>query len=394
MPLQPAQVWQLLAAKQADFQTSGQLNLELLHSYRQALSITSRHTAQHLTTLLADVDVAGALPVEPLGHHPNWVIPFEMSWQNREQSLEWVRQQLTGIPTFAVDGSQIFPSKDLSLPVALIQIGWFENPHLPDGQYEKDVRVDVMTPTELNDCDYHRPADRQVTMRRFQMETECLIDYMARNSGDCERLVFLDGSLIATFAEVFDPECRHVYVECLLELLRASEAHQVPLVAFIDTSISSDLGKLLQLVNQLDDAANLTDAALLAPLMEWGDRTPLFRCQRGGGRDGNHGILRHYQEQTDQIGFVYLKTNDGPPARLELPLWIYEAGLLDRVVDWVRGEIVIGSGYPYVIETADQTAVLQNSDRQSFFRILQDWADQTELRLRFSRKMVSKHQRR
>jgi hypothetical protein len=63
-------------------------------------------------------------------------------------------------------------------------------------------------------------------------------------------------------------------------------------------------------------------------------------------------------------------------------------------VDWVRGEIVIGSGYPYVIETADQTAVLQNTDRQSFFRILQDWADQAELRLRFSRKMVSKHQRR
>jgi hypothetical protein len=49
---------------------------------------------------------------------------------------------------------------------------------------------------------------------------------------------------------------------------------------------------------------------------------------------------------------------------------------------------------PYVIETADQTAVLKVEDRQVFFRILQDWAEQEELSLRFSRKMVSKVRRR
>jgi hypothetical protein len=393
MPLKSAQVWQLLTEKQADFHASDQATLQLLQQYRQALSITSRQTAQTLIATLAEFEAVGATPVEPLGHHPHWVMPFAVSWQNREQSLDWVRQQLTGIPSFAVDGSQIFPSKDLSLPVALIQIGWFENPHLPEGNYEKDVRLDVMTPAELQDSEYQRPADRQVNMRRFQMETECLVDYMTRNSGDSERLVFLDGSLIATFAEAFDPECRHCYVDCLLELLRASEQHQVPLVAYIDSSTSGDLVRLLQLINPLPAAPTLTDASLFAPLMAWGDRTPLFRCQRGG-QGTNKGILHYYQEQADQIGFTYLKTNDGPPARLEIPLWVYEAGLLDRLVDWVRGEIVIGSGYPYAIETADQTAVLQSTDRQSFFRILQEWAEQTDLRVRFSRKMISKAHRR
>jgi NurA domain len=393
MPLKSAQVWQLLTEKQADFQASDQAALKVLQQYHQALSITSRQTAQTLTAALSEFDAVGATPIEPLGHHPNWVIPFEMSWQNREQSLDWVRQQLTGIPSFAVDGSQIFPTKDLSLPVALIQIGWFENPHLPEGNYEKDVRLDVMTPAELQDSEYQRPADRQVNMRRFQMETECLIDYMGRNSGDSERLVFLDGSLVATFAEVFDPECRHFYVDCLLELLRASEQHQVPLVAFIDSSSSGDLARLLQLLHPLPPAPTLTDASLLTSFMEWGDRTPLFRCQRGG-QDTQKGILHYYQEQADQIGFIYLKTNDGPPARLEIPLWVYEAGFLDRVIDWVRGEIVIGSGYPYAIETADQTAVLQAADRQSFFQILQEWAQQSDLRVRFSRKMISKAHRR
>jgi len=47
-----------------------------------------------------------------------------------------------------------------------------------------------------------------------------------------------------------------------------------------------------------------------------------------------------------------------------------------------------------VIETADQAAVLKAEDRQTFYRILQDWAEEQELKLRFSRKMVSKTRRR
>jgi hypothetical protein len=180
--LKSAQVWQQLTEKQADFLASDQASLRLLKQYREALSVTSRQTAQvllsHLSNLNLEGDAVGATPVEPLGHHPNWVMPFAVSWQNREQSLTWVRQQLTGIPSFAVDGSQIFPSKDISLPIALIQIGWFENPHLPDGHYEKDVCLEVMTPAELEENEYQRPADRQVNMRRFEMETKCLIDYI------------------------------------------------------------------------------------------------------------------------------------------------------------------------------------------------------------------------
>jgi hypothetical protein len=60
----------------------------------------------------------------------------------------------------------------------------------------------------------------------------------------------------------------------------------------------------------------------------------------------------------------------------------------------VRGEIIIGNGYPYVIETADQVAVLQAEDRQLFYRLLQDWAEKSDISFRFSRKMVSKLLRR
>jgi hypothetical protein len=145
---------------------------------------------------------------------------------------------------------------------------------------------------------------------------------------------------------------------------------------------------MLRLLYDLEPADAIHDAQILNALMRWGDRTPLFLCERPG-------ILSHYGHHRRRIAFTYLKTTrDTYPARLELPLWVVEAGLADTVIDWVRAEVIAGGGYPYAIETADQTAVLQVGDRQLFFRLLQEWADKQGLDLRFSRKMVSKARRR
>ena len=73
---------------------------------------------------------------------------------------------------------------------------------------------------------------------------------------------------------------------------------------------------------------------------------------------------------------------------------IYESGRSEQILNWVRAEVAIGGGYPYVIETADQVAVVQAKDRQAFYKLLQDWSDKEGLKLRMSRKMVSKARRR
>jgi len=392
MPLKPSQVLTVLQAKQCDFKAFNQKALKDLQEYHKALAEASQQSEAAVTEMLVNQTSPGARPLEPL-ETPNWVIPANLVWQSREQSLEWVRDRLMGISTFAVDGSQVFPSKDFSIPVALVQIGWFENPHLPLGAYEKDVLLDVLTPAELQTCKGSTMMERQVHQRRFQMEVERLMKYMQAHPNCQNCLVFLDGSLVATYAEAFDPENRAFYVDCLLQLLRTSEEEQVPLVAYVDTSHACDLTRMLQRLFQLPEVPSLYDAQLLSSYMQWGDRTPLFICDRGGDHH-QQGILADYQEYAQKIAFTYLKTHDGYPARIELPVWIYEAGLLDRVIDWVRGEVVIGSGYPYVVETADQVAVLQAQDRQLFYRILQDWAEGEDLKLRFSRKMVSKAHRR
>lgn len=389
MPLKLSQIQEILNAKRDEFAVFNQETWQQLQQYRSVLAnLNAKGEAdlrQRSTTYASNL---GARLLEPLKKAENGVIPCNLVWQNREQSLTWVRQRLTGITTFAVDGSQIYPGKDLSIPIALVQVGWFENPHLPTGEYEKDILLDVMTPSDLQVGNSGEPVDRRVNMRRFQMETERLIDYIKAHAKAKDRLVFLDGSLVATFAEAFDAKSRQFYVECLLELLHTSQKYEVPLVAYIDTSYAQDLAVMLRTVYELPASQSIHDAQLISKYMEWGDRTPLFLCERPG-------ILANYEDHSNRIAFTYLKTNrDSYPARLEIPLWVYEAGLLDRVLDWVRGEVIIGSGYPYVIETADQTAVLQAADRQAFFKILQDWADQEDLNLHFSRKMVSKIRRR
>jgi hypothetical protein len=389
MPLKPTQIHTLLNTKRDDFLAFSQDTWQLLQQYQAALHKINRAEEDNLAKLLArqGTDI-GARLLEPLDRVENGVIPANLVWQSREQSLTWVRDRLTGITTFAVDGSQIYPGKDLSIPVALVQIGWFENLHLPTGGYEKDIAVDVMTPSDLQVGNSGEPVDRRVNMRRFQMETQRLVQYMQAHAHADDCLVFLDGSLVATFADAFEAASRKFYVECLLELLRTSQQYRVPLVAYIDTSYAQDLTGMLRSLFELPASSSIHDAQLVNKAMEWGDRTPLFLCQRSG-------ILADYEEHRNQIAFTYLKTNrDSYPARLEMPVWMYEAGLLERVLDWVRGEVIIGSGYPYVIETADQTAVLQAEDRQAFYRILQDWAEQENLNLRLSRKMVSKVRRR
>lgn len=391
MPIKPSQILSLLEAKRDDFMSYDKTALQELQQYLAALAQMSRQPEAVLQEKLAGIQYCGALPLEPLGKFQDWIIPSKLNWQSREQSLEWVRDRLTGISTFAVDGSQIYPSKDVSIPVALVQIGWYENCHLPSGTYEKDIELDVMTPNDLR-VGKGDLADRKVNLRRFEMETQRIIKYMESHADRETCLAFFDGSLVVTFAEAFDEETRNFYVKCMRQLLQASEYFRVPLVGYIDTSTAHDLTEMLQLLCKLPESKSLHDAQLISRAknseMQWGDRTPLFLCQRSG-------VLDQYQDQADRIAFTYLKTNkDSYPVRLELPVWVYEAGWHDRILDWVRGEVVIGGGYPYVIETADQVAVLKNEDRQVFYGLLQDWAEKEDLKLRLSRKMVSKMRRR
>jgi hypothetical protein len=390
MTLKPSEILKLLQAKREHFAMFDHTAVQALTKYRAALAAWSQEPDSVVLEQLKTWEVSdrGAEPLELLGEDPNWVIASELVWQSREESYEWVRDRLTGIATFAVDGSQIYPSKDVSIPVALVQIGWYENFHSADSHYEKDIQAYVMTPADLKVNSSGDPVDRRVNMQRFAMETQRLVQYMEDRAGYENCLAFFDGSLVVTFAEAFDGVTQNHYINCIVRLLEASEKYRIPLVGYIDTSYARDLTLMLQRLGSLPDAPSIHDAPLLGKFMQWGDRTPLFRCCRPG-------ILWEYPKAiANHLAFTYLKAHDGPPVRLELPDWIYREGRHEQILDWVRCEIIVGNGYPYAIETADQTAVLKTEDRQMFYRLLQEWAAEEELKLRFSHKMASKARRR
>ncbi|UCC88971.1 MAG: DNA double-strand break repair nuclease NurA [Anaerolineales bacterium] len=355
----------------------------------------------------AEIVWPGALPTSEQDRLHDTVIGAGQSWANHEDARAWAKEVLLNIPTFAVDGSQIPPSRDFSVPVGAVQVGWFENPHVPGGQYVKDLVFEVLAPDELaeeaeGDVGGDFP-DWRVNLRRFEMECQAVIEYMEAHAADgpgsprskkdgpdTAPLCFFDGSLVVSFAQHMRPNLRRRYVDAVTGMLRASQACRVPLVGYVDTSFARDLVMMLINLCQLPYAPRMSDGALLRPRMGWGDRSQVYICAR------DDKVLPEYGPHARQVCFCYLKTTaEGAPARLEFPGWLAEDEVeMERTLNLVRAECIVGNGYPYALETADAVAVIGLRDRERFYTAFQRFAQKQGLALRYSRKALSKRMRR
>jgi len=398
-----------------------------IEAYRAALgSLGERYpTVAALEAALATREHASG--ARPTAEYDRWralqptsgkaapALAFAPIFANHEEARAWA-ECLRGVTTVAVDGSQLLPWRDASLPVAIVQAGIYENPHEPPAPYLKDVVTVVLTPEELFAADEQEEqgdetrmsvagqADRMVHLRRFELEVETLIARMrahaerrAKGSGS-ERpiVVFCDGSLIVSFARRMAPSYRERYLRAERRLLAASEEYRAPLVGYIDTSLARDVVMMLRALpavgEPLPAPRGVSDALLWRGALGWGDRTPAFFAARAD----LPGEEPHGDEAVGQdVAFVYFQAAlDRPPARIEFPRWILDAGLLDAVMDAVRAETIVGNGYPYPIEAADAVAVITTEDRARFYRLFQEFAEREGLAFNFSRKALSKSRRR
>lgn len=339
------------------------------------------------------------------------VLPFGARFANHAEARAWA-ENLRGTVTFAVDGSQLMPWRDASVPVGLVQASIYENPHDPSAPYLKDVVTEVLAPEELMtgepDIAFARTnevaaySERIVHLRRFELEVATVIRRMEhhaehhaarRTEGHTAPVVALyDGSLIVSFALKMQPPYRERYAAAARRLLEASRRTRIPLVGYIDTSYARDTLTMLRALSpteNLPDVRGLTDALLWHGALGWGDRTPAFISAR------DDLASMGYDAGDDQVIFTYFQAAaDRPPARLELPLWVLESGELPRVVDVVRGEAIVGNGYPYALESADAVAVITTEDRNRFYALFQQFAGRAELGFNISRKALSKSRRR
>lgn len=387
-----------LEAQQAEFTGFDRFVQASLEELRAALQRFFATPAGEILSRLEDTFAPGALPTcEHAAASPEGVLRFGCTWDNHRAARQWALERIAGITTLAVDGSQIFPAKEYAIPVAAVQAGWYENPHDPSRPYTKDVCMRIVPPAELsrNHGD-GALAEWRVHARRFELEIATMLERMQAWNGAYSRerppVIFLDGALVLTFANSL-PDGR-IYTNAVLSLLRASEEHGVPVVAYIDTSLARDVAKMLGALYGLDVPEGVSDALLYQGLdMRWGDRSEAFVCRRDD-------TLRVYLDDEGRdfsrsICFVYLQaTAELPPVRLEFPRWVLDAGLLDYVIDVVRCELVVGTGYPYCLEAADEAAVLGAHDRERFFRLFEEFARRHDIPVHLAAKTASKRRRR
>jgi len=335
-------------------------------------------------------------------------MPFGSEFENHEQARQWA-ECIEGITTIAVDGSQLQPWRDASIPVALIQVGLFVNPHAQGHPYTKDVRLEVLSPVEImeeslgenKDPDSYPYSELQVTLRRYMLEVETLCNQMEqyaqkRHDGDpsYSPVVFFDGSLVVSFALTMPSPYRERYIASAISLLQISEQQRVPLIGYVDTSYARDMITMLRRLDSMEsqpvlrETKNIHDALLWQGHLRWGDRTPAMICSRGD-------ILEGYGAYREQVAFCYVQTTSTrPPARLEFPRWMLDDGILEPVLDIVRAEIIAGQGYPYAIETADAVSVITMQDRAEFYGFFQNFMERQGVKFTFSTKSVSKSRRR
>ncbi len=411
-----------LNAKRGQFSADNSAFFEQLEAYQHALETLYLNYAsgEQLEQDLPPIEGSTSAGARPTPEFDRWLVgaaysdyhgplfPFGREFANHEQAREWA-ECIEGVTTLAVDGSQLLPWRDASIPVALIQVGFFANPHAQSRPYTKDVRLEVLAPGEImeqsriesKDPDSYPYSEVEVTLRRYTLEVETLCGQMeqfarARRTDDptFSPVVFFDGSLVVSFALTMPSPYRERYISAAVSLLKTSEECRVPLIGYIDTSYARDTITMLLRLDRmrsqpaLHETKKIHDALLWQGQMHWGDRTPAMICARGD-------VLEGYGDYRDRVAFCYLKTTaTQPPARLEFPRWLLDDGILEPVMDVVRAEVIAGNGYPYAIETADAVAVITQQDRMEFYAHFQDYMKKQGIEFTFSRKAVSKSRRR
>ena len=389
-----------LTARRDEFITFDQRWRDDIARYARSLAAIGRERSDEIRLRAATASRApGALPSAEQDRSRSALIPFEPRWQSHEEARRWALAVLLERVTAASDGSQYIPGRDISLPVAAVQVAFFENPHRREGEYIKEARLSLITPAEIMQAE--TDTDSLVSFRRFQEEIRALGEFLKKRSGWQQRgerapVAFFDGTLLISYARPRNP-VQDRYVQAVTDLIQLSRETRVPLVGYIDHSYARDLVNLVETLGEPKSAYAIYDAQILraaferGPLLKaWGDRTAFFYCEREGLHDD-------FLDETGDplVGFCYLQTTaDGMPARLDLPAWVFEADLLEAVIDTIRAECVVGNGYPYALEAADAAAVITSEDRARVLRALQVFSEKENLAFRVSSKAASKVRRR
>ena len=312
---------------------------------------------------------------------------FGRAFTSRQEATDWALEVLKGRNVAAVDGSQIYPSRHISVPIGLVQACTVVNGH-GDGRFSASPKLHLMLPAdfEANGSYVYSPAP--VSTRRFELECRQIGAFMRASPGD---MVFLDGSLVLSFIRPQEEGEQAKYVAAVVELLDVAEETRSPLIAYTDMSMSKDLLTLMRQAFRLQPSGHMTDAFLISDRLRWGDRTRAFLADRDDRpARGQPSTLDLYGRHRDGIAFFYIMSGGQLASKVEVPKWCFDDGLIDRIADTIRAECIVRPGYPDIIHRAHEHAAISFAETEMFRGMIDAFAAKHRIKIYKSAKELNK----
>ena len=316
----------------------------------------------------------------------------------------------TQLTVVAADGSQIYPDRHEISSCYLINIGRIAFHY---GTLEKPTMLSQPTLFYREEDLYPMWGGRSVftnpeivAARRAEMELEALADLAQEaKDGGKTTVALSDGTLILWTLEGKPPDFRETVLKDSLALFERLREQGIPLAGYISHPGSTDVVNALRVgLCPLDapdcdrcpfssDGDDLLSAGLPCAAIDGvTDRILFDRVLRSGERSAVFGsssrILNDYGAH--RIRFFYVSVGV-EIARVEVPAWVAEdEELLGLVHTCVVDQAEKGDGYPIALAEAHERAVVRGTDRELFYKLLEDAFVMHDIKAQVSRKSFRK----
>lgn len=314
----------------------------------------------------------------------------------------------TPVTVVATDGSQIYPDRHLDPSCYLLNIsriafhyGTLEEPTL---SAEPRFRYRTGEVPPADDELSEQTSEDAISALRDEYELQALLDAAldARREGR-SILALADGTLIRWMVRrVQDTALQEKLLARYAGLLARFREAEIPVAAYVSLPASTEVINLIRLREgedlsappqaaesadpDADSLQGLLDRQVFARVLDPSERSAAFASSSR--------VLTAYAEP-DRICSVYVCVPDGEGGceigRIEMPRWVAEdETALGFVHSVVQSECLKGGGYPLILSEAHERAVIRASEKDLFYRLIQDRLEREGMPVVRSRKDTSK----
>lgn len=319
-----------------------------------------------------------------------------VSWEGALSSLHSEPEiKRTNYSVLAVDGSQIYPDHHINgvdcflinAAGCLLSYGlqgkatFFSEPFVYIPEHLAQQFPGMLFST---DCVDLLREDHEFLMLIGQMSSTNTQGEMGINP-----VALFDGNLLFWHLESKGEVLKRLFIKRYTSHLK--QLHQANIIhaGYLSSSKFRDLCRLFEIGlghdarfdQQRATLPSMTDAELLHSVLEYGERTIIFRC--------NSAIVDEYSSAIKPC-FFYLNVGS-EIVRIEVPLWIaQQEKIINFIVSVCLDQCSKGQGYPVALAEAHAQAVVKSSDRDFFYQIIARYAVEQRHRVSLSPKSLKK----